>query len=79
MGFSGARKAVLAATLVALAIAGSAAAQESERGIDSDEGKSLVEVNLPNKAAAIELQLYADQYGIEFNDHYLREERGRLA
>ena len=72
MGFSGARKAVLAATLVALAIAGSAAAQESERGIDPNQGRSLVEVNLPDKAAAIELQLEADDYGIDFNDHYLR-------
>ena len=72
MGFSGARKAVLVATLVALAIAGSAAAQESERGIDPNQGRSLVEVNLPDKAAAIELQLEADDYGIDFNDHYLR-------
>ena len=72
MGFSGARKAVLAAMLVALAIAGSAAAQESERGIDPNQGRSLVEVNLPDKAAAIELQLEADDYGIDFNDHYLR-------
>ena len=72
MGFRGARKAVLVATLVALAIAGSAAAQESERGIDPNQGRSLVEVNLPDKAAAIELQLEADDYGIDFNDHYLR-------
>ena len=72
MGFSGARRAVLVATLVALAIAGSAAAQESERGIDPNQGRSLVEVNLPDKAAAIELQLEADDYGIDFNDHYLR-------
>ena len=72
MGFSGARKAVLVATLVALAIAGSASAQESERGIDPNQGRSLVEVNLPDKAAAIELQLEADDYGIDFNDHYLR-------
>ncbi len=72
MGFSGARRAVLVATVVALAIAGSAAAQESERGIDPNQGRSLVEVNLPDKAAAIELQLEADDYGIDFNDHYLR-------
>ena len=72
MGFSGARLAVLAAMLVALATAGSAAAQESERGIDPNQGRSLVEVNLPDKAAAIELQLEADDYGIDFNDHYLR-------
>jgi zinc carboxypeptidase/chitobiase/beta-hexosaminidase-like protein len=72
MGFTGARLAVLAAMLVALATAGSAAAQESERGIDPNQGRSLVEVNLPDKAAAIELQLAADDYGIDFNDHYLR-------
>ena len=61
MGFSGARLAVLAAMLVALATAGSAAAQENERGIDPNQGRSLVEVNLPDKAAAIELQLDADE------------------
>ena len=72
MGFSGARLAVLAAMLVALATAGSAAAQENERGIDPNQGRSLVEVNLPDKAAAIELQLDAEKYGIDFNDHYLR-------
>jgi hypothetical protein len=77
MGFSGARKAVLVATLVALAIAGSASAQESERGIDPNQGRSLVEVNLPDKAAAIELQLEADDYGIDFNDHYLRTNADR--
>ena len=60
MGFSGARLAVLAAMLVALATAGSAAAQENERGIDPNQGRSLVEVNLPDKAAAIELQLEAE-------------------
>ena len=72
MGFSGARLAVLAAMLVALATAGSAAAQENERGIDPNQGRSLVEVNVPDRAAAIELQLDADKYGIDFNDHYLR-------
>ena len=72
MGFSGARLAVLAAMLVALATAGSAAAQENERGIDPNQGRSLVEVNVPDKAAAIELQLDAEKYGIDFNDHYLR-------
>jgi acylphosphatase len=29
-------------------------------------------VSLPSKAAAIRLQLEAETYGIEFNDHYLR-------
>jgi hypothetical protein len=72
MGFRGARTALLAVGLVALAIAGSAAAQETERGIDPNQGRSLVEVNLPDKAAAIELQLEAEKYGVDFNDHYLR-------
>jgi hypothetical protein len=72
MGFRGARTALLAVALVALAIAGSAAAQETERGIDPNQGRSLVEVNLPDKAAAIELQLEAEKYGVDFNDHYLR-------
>ena len=72
MGVRGARFAVLAAMLVALATAGSAAAQENGRGIDPNQGRSLVEINLPDKAAAIELQLTADDYGIDFNDHYLR-------
>ena len=72
MGVRRARLAVLAAMLVAFATAGSAAAQENGRGIDPNQGRSLVEVNLPDKAAAIELQLTADDYGIDFNDHYLR-------
>jgi hypothetical protein len=32
-------------------------------------------VNLPNKAAAMRLQVEADTYGIEFNDEYLRHNR----
>ncbi|HWL32212.1 MAG TPA: M14 family metallopeptidase [Gaiellaceae bacterium] len=73
MRLRGARTALLVVALVALAIAGSATAQESERGIDPNQGRSLVEINLPDKAAAIELQLEADDYGIDFNDHYLRK------
>ena len=42
------------------------------RGIDPNQGRSLVEVTLPNKAAAIRLQLEPTTYGIDFNDHYLR-------
>ena len=73
MGFSGARLAVLAAMLVALATAGSAAAQENERGIDPNQGRQLVEAwCCRDKAAAIRLQLNAESYGIDFNDHYLR-------
>jgi hypothetical protein len=42
------------------------------RGIDPNQGLSLVEVDLPSKTAALRLQLKADRYGIEFNEHYLR-------
>jgi hypothetical protein len=62
---------LLAATALALVITGGATAADDTRGIDSSEERSLVEVVLPDKAAAIELQLNAGQYGIEFNDHYL--------
>jgi hypothetical protein len=55
-------------------VAGGATASD-ERGIDPNQGESLVEVNLPNKAAAIQLQLDADTYGIDFNEHYLRTNR----
>src|ERR671924_2332076 len=51
----------------------SAAAAQDERGIDPNQGLSLVEVNLPNKGAALRLQLEAGSYGVEFNDHYLRQ------
>ncbi len=74
MGSRGARTALLAATVVALATAGSAYAQETERGIDPNQGRSLVEVHLDSKADAIELQLAADSYGIDFNEHYLRHD-----
>ena len=54
-------------------VAGTASAQtENERGIDPNQGGSLVEVNLPSKAAAMRLQLGAESYGVEFNEHYLR-------
>jgi len=56
----------------ALVFAGSATAQD-ERGIDPAQGLSLVEVNVPNKGAALRLQLEAASYGVEFNDHYLRQ------
>ena len=61
-----------AACACALVFASSAAAQD-ERGIDPNQGLSLVEVNLPNKGAALRLQLEAGSYGVEFNDHYLRQ------
>ena len=65
---------IVAAVVVALAITGSAAASDEQRGIDPNQGESLVEVYLDSKAAAIELQLAADDYGIGFNEHYLRRE-----
>jgi hypothetical protein len=75
MGIRGARAALLAAMVVAaFATAGSAGAQGAERGIDPNQGESLVEVYLDSKAAAIELQLAADDYGISFNEHYLRRD-----
>ncbi len=69
----GFRRALLALAILALAVTGSAAAADDDgRGIDPNQGRSLVEVTLPNKAAAIRLQLADDSYGIDFNDHYLR-------
>ena len=53
--------------------AGSAAATAQEqRGIDPNQGDSLVEVTLASKGAATRLQLDAESYGIDFNEHYLR-------
>src|SRR5829696_7646139 len=69
----GLRRALLVVSVFALALAGGAAAGEDERGIDPNQGESLVEVTLANKAAAVELQLEADSYGIDFNEHYLRK------
>jgi hypothetical protein len=73
MRFKTARTALVVATLGALASAGAApAVAQDERGIDPNQGRSLVEVTLDSRAAAMRLQLEADTYGIEFNDHYLR-------
>ena len=70
-----ARRGVLVAASACLcawmALTGAAAGQDA-RGIDPNQGESLVEVDLPSKAAAMRLQLEAERYGIEFNDHYLR-------
>jgi hypothetical protein len=68
------RIAAATGALLALAVTGSAAAGDEARGIDPNQGRSLVEVHLDSKADAIELQLEADEYGIEFNDHYLRRD-----
>jgi hypothetical protein len=60
--------------LCALALTGAAAADTDQaRGIDPNQGESLVEVTLPSKAAAERLQQRAESYGVAFNDHYLRQ------
>jgi Zinc carboxypeptidase/Chitobiase/beta-hexosaminidase C-terminal domain len=63
--------AVSACVFMWIAVGGAAADQDG-RGIDPHQGESLIEVDLPSKAAAMRLQLEAERYGIEFNDHYLR-------
>jgi Zinc carboxypeptidase/Chitobiase/beta-hexosaminidase C-terminal domain len=50
-------------------------AQADERGIDPNQGLNLVEVDLANKGEAMQLQVDAERYGVEFNDHYLRNNR----
>jgi Zinc carboxypeptidase len=73
MQFKARRSALVIASLSVLACAGAApAGAQDERGIDPNQGRSLVEVTLDSRAAAMRLQLEADTYGIEFNDHYLR-------
>src|SRR5918995_4861456 len=62
----------VAAMACALTGTGVASAQDEGRGIDPNQGDSLVEVGLPSKSAAMRLQLEAETYGVEFNDHYLR-------
>jgi Zinc carboxypeptidase/Chitobiase/beta-hexosaminidase C-terminal domain len=68
-----ARRLAIGMSLCALAGAGATTSYADERGIDPNQGDSLVEVNLPNKGAALRLQLEAEKYGIEFNEHYLRK------
>ena len=53
---------------------GATAAGADERGIDPNQGENLVEVNVPNKGAAMRLQLEAEKYGVDFNEHYYRQE-----
>ena len=48
------------------------AAASSENG-NVTLGMDLVEVTVPSRAAANELQQRAEELGVEFNDHYLRE------
>ena len=62
----------LVVACLALACAGAAPAAAQDRGIDPNQGQSLVEVTLPDKGAAMRLQLEAADLGVEFNDHYLR-------
>jgi Zinc carboxypeptidase/Chitobiase/beta-hexosaminidase C-terminal domain len=77
MSSRGTWRLLLAISIIALATTGGAAANEDHegRGIDPNQGDSLVQVFVPTKAAAIELQLKAEDFGIEFNDHYLGENR----
>ncbi len=74
MRFMATRRALIVASVGALAWAAGAApaGAEEERGIDPNQGRNLVEVTLPSKGAAMRLQLEADRYGVEFNEHYLR-------
>jgi hypothetical protein len=68
------RRLVVGASLCAIAAGTAASARaDDERGIDPNQGQNLVEVALPSKAAAVRLQLEAETYGVEFNDHYLRQ------
>src|SRR5919112_1958790 len=64
-------RAAVAVSLCTFAWTGVATAAE-EGGIDPNQGESLVELTLPSKGAAMRLQLEADTYGVEFNEHYLR-------
>ena len=68
------KRRVCAAVVASCALGGTGVASASEegRGIDPNQGESLVEVSLSSKGAAMRLQLEAEQYGVEFNDHYLR-------
>ena len=66
---------LIGATTCALMWSGAVAAPggAEERGIDPHQGENLVEVHLGSKAAAVRLQLQAERYGVDFNEHYLRK------
>jgi hypothetical protein len=67
------RRVLAVFSLCALALTGAAAAEDDQaRGIDPNQGESLVEVTLQSKAAAERLQSQAESYGVTFNEHYLR-------
>ncbi len=73
MRWRGTWRVLLAISVIALAITGGAAAQADEGGgINLTVEDSLVEVNVSSKAAALQLQKSAEDFGVEFNDHYLR-------
>jgi hypothetical protein len=72
MRFNVLRRGAVAGVLFVLAGTTVASALEEQRGIDPYQGLSLVEVSLPSKGAAMRMQLQAELLGIEFNDHYLR-------
>src|SRR5918996_3742602 len=72
MSMGGLQRALLLVATTMLAGAGVANADVG-RGIDPNQGDSLVEVDFASKGAAMRLQLEAESYGVEFNDHYLRE------
>ena len=60
MRFGRLPRALLLGVVLALTVTGAATADgEDGRGIDPNQGDSLVEVVLPDKAAAIRLQLDA--------------------
>jgi hypothetical protein len=73
MSSRGTWRVLLAISVIALAVTGGAAAQADEGAIGLSVEDSLVEVTVASKAAAIQLQLDAEDYGVEFNDHYLRK------
>jgi Zinc carboxypeptidase/Chitobiase/beta-hexosaminidase C-terminal domain len=74
MTFKARRRVLVAASACVFAwmAVAEASASGAGRGIDPNQGLSLVEVDLRSKAAAMRLQVRAERYGIEFNDHYLR-------
>ena len=73
MGMVGGPRRAIAVAVTTCALVGTGVASaEEERGIDPNQGESLVEVTLPSKGAAMRLQLEDERYGVEFNDHYLR-------
>jgi hypothetical protein len=73
MSLRAARSALLAVSLFMLASTGVAVAQTEQRGVDPHQGLSLVEVKVKSLNQAMQLQLDAEQYGVEFNDHYRRD------